>query len=136
MFWSHTIQNSKIIKAAIIGLSLSSILIFQGCYKQSLATKVGSHQVKIERESFVKRFGVTEKDGNTIFQYEGYCKTGQYMKVMIYNEVVSIDGKVLGRLREGDSVIVHEDGVTVNSMDYGESEKYLKANGGQTTAAL
>jgi hypothetical protein len=122
--------------AAVILLFLSSVLLLQGCYTKSLATKVGSHRIKVEREGFTKRFGVTERGTDAIFIYEGYCKTGRYMKVVINNDEVVFNEKSLGRLRDGDSLTVHEDGVTVNQMDYGESEKYLRENGKQTTAAL
>ena len=33
-------------------------------------------------------------------------------------------------LREGDEVTIGDDGVAVNELDYGESEKYLRANAG------
>jgi hypothetical protein len=33
-----------------------------------------------------------------------------------------------GQLRPGDKVLISDDGVAVNSLDYGETAKYLEAN--------
>ena len=46
----------------------------------------------------------------------------------VTGDTVKINGIPAGMLREGDSVTIGDDGVAVNSLDYGESEKYLRAN--------
>jgi hypothetical protein len=49
------------------------------------------------------------------------------LKVSIEGDKVTVNG-VDGKLRPSDSVLISDDGVAVNSLDYGESAKYLQAN--------
>jgi hypothetical protein len=60
---------------------------------------------------------------------------GHGLKVSIRGDKVTVNGTE-GQLRPGDSVLISDDGVAVNSLDYGETEKYLRANraGSDTTA--
>jgi hypothetical protein len=39
-------------------------------------------------------------------------------------------------IKPGDSVLIGDEGVAVNSLDYGESEKYLRANSNSTETAV
>jgi hypothetical protein len=130
------ISRNRLQRAAALGLLVCAVLIFPGCNSKGLKTKVGSHQVRVDREGFAKRFGVTERGNEAIFIYEGYCTTGQLMKVYIKNDEVLFNDRSLGALREGDAVVIDEDGVTVNDLDHGQTEKYLKENGNRSTAAL
>jgi hypothetical protein len=49
---------------------------------------------------------------------------------------VATDQSETGKLRPGDSVLIGDEGVAVNELDYGETEKYLRANSsGSDTAS-
>ena len=57
-------------------------------------------------------------------EYAGINTDGKGLKVSIQGDKVSINGVERGNLLPGDSVLISDDGVAVNSLDYGESEKY------------
>jgi hypothetical protein len=59
------------------------------------------------------------------------------LKVSIRGDKVKVNDADYGKLRPGDFVLIGDDGVAVNSLDYGESEKYLRSNSsGSETSAL
>ncbi|MBV9209164.1 MAG: hypothetical protein JOZ52_00970 [Acidobacteria bacterium] len=119
--------HSKYTKAIAALLFLSAALLVQGCsHHQSL--KFASHKVMLDREGLTNRFGVEERNQVAIFRYDGYCYTGDHMKVTIENEKVTVNDKVIGMLKPGDTVHINADGLAVNSLDYGQTEKYLQAN--------
>jgi len=60
---------------------------------------------------------------------------GKGLKVSIAGDKITVNGTD-GQLRPGDSVIIGDRGVLVNSLDYGETEKYLRANSGSTSAGM
>jgi len=68
-------------------------------------------------------------------EYAGINTDGKGLKVSIQGDKVSINGVERGNLLPGDSVLISDDGVAVNSLDYGESEKYLRANSSSADAA-
>src|SRR6266545_2803512 len=68
-------------------------------------------------------------------EYAGINTDGKGLKVSIQGDKVSINGVERGNLLPGDSVQISDDGVAVNSLDYGESEKYLRANSSSADAA-
>ncbi|HEY0544415.1 MAG TPA: hypothetical protein VGC91_03380 [Pyrinomonadaceae bacterium] len=120
--------HSKYTKAFAILLFLSSVMLFQGCsHHNTGALSFASHKVKLDRRGITNRFGVEERD-HAIFHYDGYSLSGDRLKVTIENEKVSVNEKQIGMLKQGDSVHIGDDGLTVNSLDYGQTEKYLQAN--------
>ncbi len=91
--------------------------------------RLGSHKVTVSRHGFEKKLYVNEQASVPTLEYEGVSTAGENLKVSIKGDKVSINGVDRGKLRAGDSVLISDDGVAVNEMDYGESEKYLRANG-------
>ena len=57
------------------------------------------------------------------------------MKVTIRGDSIKVNDKETGKLRPGDSVLIGDEGVAVNELDYGETEKYLRANSSEQTTA-
>ncbi|HEY6231094.1 MAG TPA: hypothetical protein VIW64_07515, partial [Pyrinomonadaceae bacterium] len=60
-------------------------------------------------------------------EYAGLSTDGKGLKVSIRGDQITVNGTA-GQLRPGDKVLIADDGVAVNSMDFGETEKYLRAN--------
>jgi hypothetical protein len=89
--------------------------------------QIGTHKVTVSRHGFEKKLHVTENAGVPALEYAGISTDGKGLKVSIKGDKVVING-VDGQLRAGDNVLISDDGVAVNSLDYGESEKYLRAN--------
>lgn len=112
-------------KSHIIGLLLIGLLIVPACTHQTVH-QVGTHKVTIARHGFQKKLEV-DKQAAT-FEYAGMSAAGEGVKVSIKGDKVSVNGHYFGKLRAGDSVLIGDEGVAVNSLDYGESEKYLRAN--------
>jgi hypothetical protein len=114
-------------KSQLIGVvSLGLLILAAGCSVQK-NYQVGSHKVTVSRHGFEKKLTSDEKLGT--FEYEGVSTAGTRLKVAITGDKVKVNDRDYGFLRAGDSVFIGDDGVAVNSLDYGESEKYLRANG-------
>ena len=117
--------HSKYTKAIAVLLFLSAALLVQGCGHNTGSLSFASHKVKLDRHGITNRFGLEERD-QTIFHYDGYGMHGDRLKVTIQNEKVSINEKQVGILKQGDSIHIGDDGLTVNSLDYGQTEKYFQ----------
>ncbi len=118
-------------KTSSLGLVIVGLLALGACSHQKVH-QVGSHKVTVSRLGFEKKLH-TDKNLGT-FEYEGVSTTGQTMKVTITGDKVRVNG-VAGMIKPGDSVLIGDEGVAVNSLDYGESEKYLRANANATETA-
>jgi len=92
--------------------------------------QVGSHKVTVARHGWQKPVAIEKRGGIDTLEYKGVSTAGTKTTVVISGEKVKVNGVNAGMLRAGDSVTIGDDGVAVNSLDYGESEKYLRANGG------
>ena len=126
--------HSKYTKAIAVLLFLSSVMLFQGCsHHNTGALSFDSHKVKLDRRGITNRFGVEERD-HAIFHYDGYSLSGDRLKVTIENEKVSVNEKQVGMLKAGDSVQIGDDGLTVNKLDHGQTEKYFQESLKQETS--
>jgi hypothetical protein len=114
--------HKHITGVALLGLAL----ILPACTHQKIV-HVGSHTVTVSRHGFQKSLQVSAEDSLATLEYAGVSTDGKGLKVSIKGDKVTVNG-VAGELRPGDSVLIGDDGVAVNSLDYGESEKYLRAN--------
>ncbi len=110
---------------------LCSVVLLQGCASEKTLA-FASHKAKVTRAGLTIRQGVEERGDVATFHYDGYCYRGTRLKVNISNDDIFVDGKPHGRLNKGDSITIGDDGLQVNSMDYGETEKYLLANNAQS----
>jgi hypothetical protein len=114
-------------KSPLLGVALLSLaVILPACTRQKIV-QVGSHKVTVSRHGFEKRLQFAQQDSPATLEYAGVSTDGKGLKVSIKGDQVTVNG-VPGTLRPGDSVLIGDDGVAVNSMDYGQSEKYLRAN--------
>lgn len=114
-----------------LALVLSASVLAQACNHGPAVTEVGSHKVFVKRGIMTGVAAVTEvvrASGKESFHYTDRQLDGTCFEVSIKQSEVAVNGTPLGKLKEGDSVFIGADGVTVNDLDYGESEKYLKAN--------
>ncbi len=115
-------------KSQTAGLMLLGVLIVSSACTHKTVHQVGSHKVTVARHGFQKALDVDKRGEVATFEYEGVSTAGSKLKVVITGHKVKVNGANAGMLREGDSVTIGDDGVAVNSLDYGESEKYLRAN--------
>ncbi|HEV7684428.1 MAG TPA: hypothetical protein VGO68_20115 [Pyrinomonadaceae bacterium] len=122
-------KKSHLIGFVLLGLAV----ILPACTHQKIV-QVGSHKVTISRHGFEKNLRFAQQDSIATLEYAGVSTDGRGLKVSIKGDQVTING-VPGKLRAGDSVLIGDDGIAVNSMDYGESEKYLRANAGSQSTA-
>jgi hypothetical protein len=91
--------------------------------------------VTVMRHGFEHKLKVSDQASVPTFEYEGVSADRRELKVSIQGDKIKVND-LSGKLRSGDSVLIGDDGVAVNSMDYGETEKYLRANGsGEDTTA-
>ncbi len=118
-------------KSQVIGFMLVGLLIALPACTHQTVLQVGSHKVTVSRHGFHKDLTFDKKLAT--FEYEGVSTAGARLKVTITGNRVKVNDADYGMLRDGDSVFIGDDGVAVNSLDYGESEKYLRAN--NTTTA-
>jgi ribosome-associated protein YbcJ (S4-like RNA binding protein) len=116
-------------KSQAMSLVFMGLLIFATACTHRKVVQLGSHKVTVSRHGFEKKLYVNEKATVPTLEYEGVSTAGSRLKVTIVGDKVKVDDLDYGKLRQGDSVLIGDDGVAVNSMDYGESEKYLRANG-------
>jgi hypothetical protein len=83
--------------------------------------------VTVSRHGFEKRLHVDSQGALSTLEYAGVSADGKGMKVSMQGDKIIVNG-VTGQLRPGDKVLISDDGVAVNSLDYGETAKYLQAN--------
>ena len=124
-------RNSQVIGLALLGL----VVLLPACTKRSIAS-VGTHKVTVSRHGFQKKLHVNDQPPVPTFEYAGMSTDGKGLKVSIQGDKITVNGAP-GELKPGDKVLITDDGVAVNSLDYGETEKYLRANSsGSDTSAL
>jgi len=124
----------KVQASLTIGIAMVGLVVFlRGCTHRKIV-QVGSHRVTVSRHGFEKKLHTTENASVPTLEYAGVSADGRGLKVSMQGDKVTING-VEGQLRPGDSVLISDDGVAVNSLDYGESEKYLRANNSTADAA-
>lgn len=111
-----------------VGIMLVGLLTLQAACSHRKSVQVGSHKITVSRHGFEKRFYLNGRATEPTFEYAGISTAGNGLKVSIKGDKVNINGVERGKLRAGDSVLISDDGVAVNSLDYGESENYLRAN--------
>lgn len=121
-------------KSYIAGLILLGVMTFSSACTHKTVHHVGSHTVTVARHGFQNRLDVDKRAGVATFEYEGVSTAGSKLKVEITGDRVRINGISAGELRVGDSLLIGDEGVAVNSLDYGGSEKYLRANSSASEA--
>jgi len=110
-----------------IGVALVALIVFLPACAKRQTVQLGSHKVTVARHGFAKKLQITENATVPTLEYAALSPDGRGLKLLIRGDKVTVNG-VEGQLRPGDSVFISDDGVRVNSLDYGESEKYLRAN--------
>jgi len=124
-------RNTQVIGLALLAL----VVLLPACTKRSIAS-VGTHKVTVSRHGFQKKLHVNDQPPVPTFEYAGMSTDGKGLKVSIQGDKITVNGAP-GELKPGDTVLITDDGVAVNSLDYGETEKYLRANSsGSDTSAL
>lgn len=126
---------SLLTRSQRLGIALVALVIFLPACSHRKVVQLGSHKVTVSRHGFEKKFHVAENASFPTLEYAGITADGRGLKVSIQGDKVTING-VDGMLRAGDSVLISDDGVAVNSLDYGESTKYLRANSSADATAL
>jgi len=122
-------KNSQMLSLALLGL----VVFLPACTHRNIAS-VGTHTVTVSRHGFQKRLHVVDTGTVPTLEYAGISTDGKGMKVSIRGDQITVNGTP-GQLRPGDKVLIADEGVAVNSMDFGETEKYLRANSsGNATA--
>lgn len=137
MIQIKAITNFLSLKAVAVGLCLCAALASQACsYK--LETQFKSHKVTIDKQSFTitNQVGIEDNGDVAVFKYDGFSNTGNRVRVVISNEEVSFNGDHYGTLKPGDAMTITCNGVSVNSMSYEDTEKYLRDNSKQAAARL
>jgi hypothetical protein len=134
MTLTANLSRSKSITAIVALLILSSAALFQGCGHNTGSLSFASHKVKLDRHGITNRFGLEERGQLAIFHYDGYGLKGDRLRVTVENEKVTINDQMIGMLKQGDSISITDDGVTVNALDHGQTAKYLQENATQATA--
>ncbi len=130
----HAFNRTNLNKSLAVLFFVSAVILLQGCGHHNRSTRFASHKVTNERNGITNRFGVESRDKLEIFHYDGVSLSGERLRVRIENDKVVINDKEVGLLNKGDAVHLGDEGIRVNSMDYGQSEKYLKGNLKQETA--
>ncbi|MDQ1637551.1 MAG: hypothetical protein QOF62_890 [Pyrinomonadaceae bacterium] len=122
----NRIKNSYAAGFMLMGL----LIVVPSCAHRE-THQVGSHKVTVSRHGLVKRLDVDEKVGT--LEYAGIGRGGEGLKVSMNGDSLKVNG-IDGKLRPGDAVLISDDGVAINSLDYGQSEKYLRANNSTVAA--
>lgn len=124
------LAKSRSTTAIVILLVLSSMVLLGGCghFRTHRSTTVASHKVTVDRRGPTHRFGVESRGQLDIFRYDGHSMLGHRLEVKIENDNVMVNNKDVGMLKTGDAVHIGNDGLTVNSLDHGQTEKYLQEN--------
>ncbi len=115
-------SKSQILSIALLGL----VTILPACTHRQIV-QVGSHKVTVLRHGFEHKLKLSDQSSVPTFEYVGMSTDRQQLKVSIKGDKIWVN-EVAGELRPGDSVLLGDEGVAVNTMDYGETEKYLRAN--------
>ncbi len=123
----------SITKTQLVTVLLIAVIALGSACSHRQTVQVGSHKVTIARHGFTRSFHADPEAGT--FWYEGTSLGGTKYKISINGDRVKVNDKDYGMLRKNDSVVIGDHGLTVNSMDYGESEKYLRSNGSQPVQA-
>lgn len=118
---------SVLSKSLVIGILLVGVLASSSACSHKKVLMVGSHKVTVTRHGIEKTLHLGHQADVATFDFDGVSSTGSSFKVAIRGDKINVNG-VDGMLRSGDSVLISDDGVAINSLDYGESEKYLRAN--------
>ena len=116
---------SRIKSSYLVGFMLLGLLLVVPACTHRETHQIGSHKVTVARHGLLKKLDVDEKIGT--LEYAGIGRGGEGLKVSMNGDSLKINGRD-GKLKPGDSILISDDGVAVNSLDYGESEKYLRAN--------
>jgi hypothetical protein len=114
-------------KTLTLTFVLIALAMAAACTRTS-TVQIGSHKVTVARHGFEKKFEVDDRATVPSFEYRGVSTDGRGLKVLIKGDKVKINDADAGQLRPGDSLLIGDEGVAVNQMDYGESAKYLKEN--------
>jgi len=122
-------------KSQVLGIALLGLVTILPACTSRKVVQVGSHKVTVLRHGFENKLKVSDQASVPTFEYVGMSTDTKQLKVSIKGDKIWVND-VAGQLRAGDSVLLGDEGVAVNSMDYGETEKYLRANspGTNTTA--
>jgi hypothetical protein len=131
-FRKDAIMLSRIKSSHAAGFMLLGLLIVVPACTHRETHQIGSHKVTVARQGLLKKLDVDEKIGT--LEYAGIGRGGEGLKVSMNGDKLKVNG-LDGKLRPGDSVLISDDGVAVNSLDYGESEKYLRANNSTVAAS-
>ena len=116
---------SRIKTSYALGFLLLGLLIVLPSCAHRETHQIGTHKVTVARHGLLKKLDVDEKAGS--LEYAGIGRGGEGLKVSMNGDSLKVNGRD-GKLKPGDSILISDDGVAVNSLDYGESEKYLRAN--------
>ena len=114
--------NRKSYAAGILLLGL--LIVLPACMHREVH-QVGTHKVTVDRHGVLKKLEVDERAAT--LEYSAIGQSGDGLKVSMNGDSLKVNDRD-GKLRPGDSVLISDDGVAINSLDYGESEKYLRAN--------
>ena len=127
-----TRSKKKLAASLVIVASLVGSVFLTACTHRKVVS-LGTHKITVSRHGFEKRLLVNTEAAIPTLEYAGIATDGKGLRVSIAGDDVIVNGN-RGKLKPGDAVLISDDGVAVNSMDYGESEKYLRANGSTTDA--
>ena len=118
------LNKTRTLSIAIVAL----VVVLPACAHRKVV-HVGTHTVTVSRHGFEKKFSVSydDKASNPTLEYASVARDGKGLKVSLRGDDIRVNG-VAGKLKPGDSVLITDDGVAVNNLDYGESARYLKAN--------
>ena len=135
MKFAMRIARNSFAKPVAVLLILSSVLIVSGCghHRTRRTASFASHKVMLDRQGITNRFGVEERGDVATFHYDGHSSSGR-LRITIENDKVTVNEKSMGMLKQGDVVRIGDDGLTVNSLDHGQTAKYLQANTAPETA--
>lgn len=112
---------------AILGLLIiSSLIVLAGCNRHS-TMKVGTHTVRLSRGGVEKSISYDPQATPPKFEYSGLGIDGKRLKVRVAGDKITVNG-VEGMLQPGDKVLIVDDGVLINDLDFGQSERYMQAN--------
>ena len=120
-------MTSILRKSQMIGILLVGVLAFSSACSHRHVLQVGSHKVTVTRHGVEKAFHLGHQADVASFDFDSVSPTGSSFTVAIRGDNIKING-VDGLLHKGDSVLITDDGIAINSMDYGDSERYLRAN--------
>ena len=112
-------------KSFAAGIMLLGLAILLPACTHREVHQVGTHKVTVVRHGILKKLDVNEKEAT--FEYAGIGRSGDGLKISMNGDSIKVNNRD-GKLRPGDSVTISDEGVAVNSLDYGQSEKYLQAN--------